>query len=112
MKKEEILAKSREENRNEDEREKQLRMGSGIVSFAAMGVVGVILMFAEAIFLETELLLHTVPLMLHVALCLFSWYMVAVSKKKTAWLICGIAWLFNLALSLCRVIETFIAMMG
>ena len=112
MKKEEILAKSREENRDEDERERYLRKGSAVAAFVAMGLTGVVLMFAEAFFLETELLLHAVPLMLHMALCLFCWYRVAISKKKAVWIFCGIVWIFNIALSAYRVIETFIEMMG
>ena len=110
MKKEEILAKSREENRNEDEREKQLRKKSGLAMFIAMSLTGGILSLAEIIFLETEILLYGIQLMIFVSLGVQNWYFWATGKKKIH-LVLGIFWVVLIVSSLCRVIQVFISMM-
>ena len=110
MKKEEILAKSREENRNEDEREKQLRKNAGLAMLIAMSLTGGILSYAEIIFLETEILLYGIQLMIFVSLGVQNWYFWATGKKKIH-LVLGIFWVVLIVSSLCRVIQVFISMM-
>jgi hypothetical protein len=109
MDKDEILAKSREENKNEDEREKRLRMGSVIPAFIAMGSIGATLMILEMIFLDTELLSCGLRLMLHGCLCVQNWYLWATLRKKYM-ITLSILWTFIAAGSVWSMIQVFISM--
>lgn len=110
MNKEEILAKSREDNQNEDEREKQIRARSAIPAFVGMGVVAVILMLLEMILLDTVLLSRGVYLVIVVALATQNWYL-ALTLKKKAWFFIAAGFTFNAFLSTLQVISAFRSMM-
>jgi hypothetical protein len=109
MNKEEILAKSREEHQKGDEREKQLRMGSAVPVIITMGVVGVLLILVEGIFLDTVILSYGVRLMLHASLCVQNWYLLAVLKKKYL-IITGVIFTVGTVLNVYFLIDIFISM--
>ena len=108
--KEEVLAKSRADNQNEDEREKQIRGRSAILAFIGMGIVGVILMLMEMIFLDTELLSSGVYLVIIVALATQNWYL-ALTLKKNQWFWLSAGYTFCVLLSTLQVIRAFRSMM-
>ena len=109
MNKEEILAKSREDNKNEDEREKRLRIGSAIPAFIAMGSIGVTLMILEMIFLDTELLSCGVRLMIYGCLCVQNWYLWAVLRRKYL-ITLSILWTVIVTMNVWSMIQVFISM--
>ena len=109
MNKEEILAKSREDHQNGDEREKKLRMGSAIPAFIAMGAIGVTLMILEMIFLDTEIVSCSVRLMWNGCLCVQNWYLMAVLRKKYL-VTLSILWTGIVAMNVWSMIQIFISM--
>lgn len=82
MNKEEILAKSRQEQQDGDEREKHLRLRAFIPMWITMITVGGSLMLAEGFFLDTDIVSSSVQLMFHSCLCVQNWYELAVLRKK------------------------------
>jgi len=109
MNKEEILAKSRQEHQNGDEREKQLRMGSAVPVIITLGVTAVLLMLAEEIFLDTKILSWGVKLMIQASVCVQNWYLLAVLKKKILILL-GIIFTIGTTLNVYILIDLFISM--
>ena len=110
MNKEEILAKSREDHKNEDEREKQIRMGAAIPAFIGMGVAAVTLMLLEMFLLDTDLLINGLSLVIHVTVATQYWYLAVTVRKKT-WFICAACFTFCSLLGILRVIDSFASMM-
>jgi len=110
MDKEEILEKSRTDNKAMDEREKQLRKFSAVPALIAIVVSGFLLMIAEFIFLDTEIILYGLPLMVQSAICVQSWY-IGLKLKKKIYLILAILWIPVLCLSCFNTIVMFRSMM-
>ena len=110
MNKEDILAQSRKDNKNGDEREKKLRMGSAIPAFFAMGVIGVILMLLELLFLDTVILSRSISLIFTGTAATQQWYL-AFTLKKKVWYLIASFWTFSAVLSVLQVIFAFRSMM-
>ena len=110
MNKEEILAKSRQDHKNEDEREKQIRMRAAIPAFVGMGVIAVTLMLLEMIFLDTVLLSRSLSLVIHGTVATQHWYLAATLKKKV-WITSAACFTFCAVLSALQTINAFWEMM-
>lgn len=110
MKKEEILAKSREDNQNEDEREKQIRMRAAIPAFIGMGVIGLTLMLLEMLLLDTVLLSRGIYLVVVGTVATQQWYL-ALTLKKKSWFISAACFTFCAFLATLQTIDAFRAMM-
>ena len=110
MQKEEILAKSREENQTEDEREKQIRQKAAIPAFVGMGVIGVTLMLLEMILLDTVLLSRGIYLLIVGTVATEHWYL-AMTLKKKSWFISAACFTFCTAISAAQVFMAFRSMM-
>lgn len=110
MKKEEILAMSREDNRDEDEREKQLRMNAVIPAFIGMGVIGITLTILEVILLDTVIIGKCIHLMIMGSAATSQWYLALILKKK-AWYISAACLTYYTIRSTLQVIDAFCALM-
>ena len=110
MNKEEVLAKSREDNKNEDEREKQVRMRASIASFIGMGVVGITLMVLEMFLLDTVILSRCIYLVIIGSLTTQNLYL-ALTLKKKGYLFAAAGFVFCLILAVLQVITAFQTMM-
>ena len=110
MNKYDILKKSREENKNGDERERLIRKGIATPTLIAMGVIGVILMLLEKVYLETELLSNSLVVLFVVATAVQQWYMLLVVKQKF-YIFSGILLTINSIIVIRDLIDTFVSMM-
>lgn len=106
MNREEILEKSRNENKQEDEREKLLRKGSFIPAIITLCVVTVILGLAEIIFLDTMILGNSFYFLITIMCAVQNWYLLAVLKKKYL-VVTSILWTFTTIVSILCLINTF-----
>ncbi len=109
MDRDDILKKSREENRNGDERELQIRRQAALPVIITMGIIGLILMCLEWIFLDTTLLTDGLYLLFTFVAAVQQWYLLAVLKKKYL-IFTGIAFTFVSILAIMNLIDTFISM--
>lgn len=110
MNKYDILKKSREENKNGDERERLIRKGIATPTLIAMGVISVILMLLEKVYLETELLSNSLVVLFVVATAVQQWYMLLVVKQKF-YIFSGILFTINSIIVIRDLIDTFVSMM-
>ena len=110
MDRDEILKKSREENKDGDEREIQLRTTSVMPVIITMGVVGLILMVLENILLDTQLLTNGLYLVIMLVAAVQQWYLLILIKKKYL-IFTGFCFTFASVLAVLRLIDTFASMM-
>ena len=110
MNKEEILLKSRKENKDGDEREMGLAKGSGMIVIIAFGVSLLVLSLIEAIFLETEILTDGLGLQLFFAWAVQQLYLLITLKKKH-YILTSICSVGVFVLALLRFIDTVASMM-
>ena len=110
MNKEDILAKSREEQKNSDERELQIRGKSAIPAFVGLGVIGVTLMILEAVFLDTTVLSRSIGLIIAGTVATQHWYL-AFTLRKKLWFFMAVLFTLKTMLSILQVVDAFQAMM-
>ena len=110
MNKEEILAKSREDHKNEDEREKQIRMRAAIPALIGMGVIAITLMVMEILFLDSVLLSRSFGLVFTGAVATETWYL-AVTLKKKWWFIAAAGFTISTIISALNVLLVFQSVM-
>jgi hypothetical protein len=109
MNKDEVLAKSRQDNQSGDEREKHLRLRAFIPMWITMVSVGGILMFLERFFLDTDIVSYSVQFMFFSCLCVQNWYELAVTRKKHL-IIFGCIWTLLVIAKAWDLAQAFIAM--
>ena len=110
MNKDEILSKSREENKNEDERERQIRMKASIPAFIGMGVIGLTLMLLEMILLDTVILSRGIYLVFMGTTATQNWYLALTLKKKN-YFVSAVCFMLCTVIAILQVIMAFRAMM-
>ena len=110
MKKEEILEKNRMDNKEEDEREKKLRLTATIPVLIAFGIASVALVIAELVLLDTEILLYSFALIVDSMICVESWYLLFALKKKIFYVIAPV-WTLITVSSVLQVMDVFHTMM-
>lgn len=94
MNKEEILEKSRLENKEEDERENSIRKNSFIPFIIGFGVISIFFIIFDGIFFEHDFIAISIATTLVFAAAIQMWYLTFTIRKKV-WT-CLMASLFTL----------------
>ena len=82
MNREEILSKSRAENKSEDERERRLRTYASIPTLIALFFSCIVLSVLELLFLDTNIIMESSGLMVAFAGLVQNCYLLIAIKKK------------------------------
>ncbi len=85
MNKEEILSKSRKENKGTDERELQIRLKSKRIAKATGILIAFLLVLIDAIWLNNSAIGYTALAIAFGMNCIEDWIFVMVSKKNSEW---------------------------
>ena len=100
MNREEILAKSREENREADEREVHIRLRAGKIAKAFGIAIAFVLVFIEGVFVDNPALGWTALTIAFVMNTIEEWIVVVMTRKKTEWFTV----LFDTSMLICSIL--------
>lgn len=85
MDRNEILEKSRNENKITDEYETHIRLKAGKISKAVGVAIAFILVWIEAIFLDTSVISWTALTIAFGMIAIEDWIVIIIGKSKTQW---------------------------